>query len=133
MNRILFIENHQKTGLFFVDYLFVFQNYLKLNNIDNIISIQQKSKNITYCLRIYNRESYKLYNLLYTGSNVYMERKEILLRHASVMKYSKRGELLEAWNGNQQPSLSSNTFEGSQTNSRVLIRIVMLTRAPNTA
>lgn len=69
------------------EFLEQIQQFLKENNIDSVIGIQQNNIHITYSLRIYNKYSKVLYDLLYENASVYMERKEIILRRAAEMLY----------------------------------------------
>ena len=50
-----------------------------------------------------------------------LDRSEIIEKYKKIIGVLKQGELLESLEvDNQQPSLSSNTFEGSETNVRIL-------------
>ena len=74
-------------------------------------------------LSISGKSRYIFCKKMYTDASIYMERKKKIWD-----KYAqeKQGELLETpEEDNQQPSLSSNTLEGSETNSRIQASYIM--------
>lgn len=87
---------------------FILKDEYDVHHINEI-----KSDNSIENLQILTRSEHtSLHNL---------DRSEIIEKYKKIIGVLKQGELLESLEvDNQQPSLSSNTFEGSETNVRIL-------------
>jgi hypothetical protein len=82
---------------------------------------KENGKSNAWHLRFSGVQVNDVLNWIYKDASIFMKRKhDKFLIYKSV--HLKQGELLEnPEEDNQQPSLGSNTFEGSTTNSRILI------------
>lgn len=121
------IENSQSR----IDFTSASTNFLEslrkiLSNISGVKGslLKEVGKSNTWHLRYSGNRMNTILNWLYKDATIFMKRK-----HDKFLIYKnvqlKQGELLEnpttviVNEDNQQPSLSSNTFEGSTTNSQV--------------